>query len=52
MTLLAARLGELFSILSVLAFAFGGVAIAKARKSGPGDGGERKCAVEGKSVAP
>lgn len=39
MTLLAARLGELFSILSVLAFAFGGVAIAKARKSGPGDGG-------------
>ncbi|MCR4524183.1 DMT family transporter [Bosea sp. 47.2.35] len=39
MTLLAARLGELFSILSVLAFAFGGVAIAKARKRGPGDGG-------------
>lgn len=39
MTLLVARLGELYSILSVLAFAFGGVAIAKARKSGPGDGG-------------
>ena len=36
---MAARLGELFSILSVLAFALGGVAIAKARKSGPGDGG-------------
>ncbi|MCP4561822.1 MAG: DMT family transporter [Bosea sp.] len=39
MTFMAARLGELFSILSVLAFGFGGVAIAKARKSGPGDGG-------------
>lgn len=33
------RLGEVFAILSVVAFAFGGVAIAKARKTGSSDGG-------------
>lgn len=39
MKLIASRLGELYSILSVVAFAFGGVAIAKAQRGGPGDGG-------------
>lgn len=35
----AGRLGETFAILSVLAFAYGGVSIAKAKLYGKGDGG-------------
>lgn len=31
--------GEFYAVLSVIAFAFGGVAVAKARRAGPGDGG-------------
>lgn len=36
---MASHLGEFYAFLSIIAFAFGGVAVARARRSGPGDGG-------------